>query len=58
MAEIRKVKRIQKEIALNNSKEAFASSKRLHNFNNANGLFSKYFDEETGKLHVKNHSKK
>ena len=31
---------------------------RQHNFNNINGLCSRDADEETGKLHVKNHSGK
>ena len=29
-----------------------------NNFNNVNGLCSRDFDEEIGRLHVKNHSEK
>ena len=62
IAEIRKVKRIKKEIALNNSIKAITFRKKWHltdnNFNNVNELCSRAFDEKAGRLHVKNHLEK
>ena len=55
IAGIRKVKRVGKEIALNNSMKTTAFRKK---FNNVNGLCSRVFDEEIGRLHVKNHLEK
>ena len=55
IARIRKVKRVEKEIALNDSRKATAFRKK---FNNLNGLCSRVFDEEIVRLHVKNHSEK
>ena len=63
IAEIRKVKRIEKEIALIDSKKTIAFRKKMafsrqRNFNNINVLCSKDFDEKPDKLRVKNHSEK
>ena len=55
IARIRKVKRVEKEIALNDSMKTTAFRKK---FNNLNGLCSRVFDEEIVRLHVKNHSEK
>ena len=58
IAEIGKVKRVEIEIALNNSKKTITFRKKWHltdNINNVNGLCSRDFHEETGKLHVKSH---
>ena len=61
IAEIWKVKRIEKEIALNNAIKQLLLQKMASNrwqvFNNVYGLCSRDFDEETGKLHVKNYLK-
>ena len=61
VAEIQKIKKIEKEIALNNSeygcfyKKYHLTVNSSHNFINVKGLYSRDFDEETGKLYVKNH---
>ena len=55
IARIRKVKRVEKEIALNDSMKTTAFRKK---FNNLNGLCSRVFDEEIVRLHLKNHSEK
>ena len=61
IAEIWKVKRIEKEIAFNNAIKQLLLQKMASNrwqvFNNVYGLCSRDFDEETGKLHVKNYLK-
>ena len=63
IAEIRKFKRIEKEIAFkllkeNNCFYKKMASDRKYIFNNVNGLYSEDFDEETNRLHMKNHLEK